>query len=221
MTHQAAGSDQQIQRAVVKRLDWSAEIRSEHIGVAVTAGAVTLAGEAVGSAEKTAAVAEATRVRGVVAVVDEIVLRGAAGTVNDADIARSAQTMLMHHPQLRDESITATVTDHVLALRGDVQRAAQRDAAARAGAAIAGVASIVNDIAVRPTATAAQTRAHIAAALARGTEIEIAHLRIEIEGDEATLQGNVHSWYERRAAERAARSVPGVTDVHNQLVVTF
>jgi osmotically-inducible protein OsmY len=221
MTRRAAGTDQQIQRAVVKRLDWSADVRAEHIGVAVTDGAVTLAGEAVGSAEKSAAVAEATRVRGVVAVVDEIVVRGTAGTVNDADIARSAQTMLTQHPQLRDEPITATVAGHVLALHGDVRRGEQRDAAQRAGAAIAGVASVVNDIVVRPTATVAQTRAHIASALARGTEIEIAHLRIDIVGDEATLHGNVHSWYERRAAERAARGVPGVIDVHNELVVTF
>ena len=61
----------------------------------------------------------------------------------------------------------------------------------------------------------------VRAGLARGTEIEIAHLSVDVDGGEATLQGNVHSWYERRAAERAARSVPGVTDVRNQLVVTF
>jgi osmotically-inducible protein OsmY len=51
--------------------------------------------------------------------------------------------------------------------------------------------------------------------------MEVAYLRVEIDGDVVTLQGSVHSWYERRAAERAARSAPGITDVHNQLVVTL
>jgi osmotically-inducible protein OsmY len=157
----------------------------------------------------------------VVAVVDEIVLRGAAGTVNDADIARSAQTMLTQHPRLRDEPVSATVTDHVLALHGDVQCRAQRDAAERAAVAITGVASVVNQIAIRPAPTVAQTKAHIAAALARGTEMEVGQLRIDIDGDEVTLQGSVHSWYERRAAERAARSAPGITHVHNELAVTL
>jgi osmotically-inducible protein OsmY len=220
MMRRAGGTDSQIQRAVVKRLDWAAGVRSEHIGVAVTDGAVTLAGEAIGTAEKVAAVAEATRVRGVVAVVDEIVVRGVAGMVNDADIARSAQAMLTRHPSLRDEPITATVVDHVLRLHGDVQRATQRDAADRAAEAIAGVMSVVNEIRVRAAPTVAQTKAHIATALARGSEIEVAHLRTDIDGDKVTLQGNVHSCYERRAAERAARSVPGVTNVDNQLVVS-
>jgi osmotically-inducible protein OsmY len=33
------------------------------------------------------------------------------------------------------------------------------------------------------------------------------------------LQGDVHSWNERRAAERAAWSVPGVTMVDNRIAV--
>jgi osmotically-inducible protein OsmY len=221
MTRQVGGTDLQIQRAVVKRLDWSAEVRSEHIGVAVTDGAVTLAGEAVNCAEKAVAVTEATRVQGVLAVVDEIVLRSGVGTVNDADIARSAQSMLTQHPQLRDEPITATVADHVLRLHGDVQRRAQREAAERAAVAIAGVASVVNQITIRPAPTSAQTKAHIVAALAQGAEMEVAYLRVEIDGDVVTLQGSVHSWYERRAAERAARSAPGVSEVHNKLAVTL
>ena len=48
---------------------------------------------------------------------------------------------------------------------------------------------------------------------------EADYLRVEVNGQVTTLHGNVHSWYERRAAERAAAEVPGITTVDNQLVV--
>ncbi|MGZ3541431.1 MAG: BON domain-containing protein [Vulcanimicrobiaceae bacterium] len=34
-----------------------------------------------------------------------------------------------------------------------------------------------------------------------------------------TLTGSAHSWTERKAAERAAWSVPGISAVHNRIVV--
>jgi len=42
---------------------------------------------------------------------------------------------------------------------------------------------------------------------------------IEIDGDTVRLSGVVHSWIERRNAERAAWSAPGITDVVNDLEV--
>jgi osmotically-inducible protein OsmY len=38
-------------------------------------------------------------------------------------------------------------------------------------------------------------------------------------GSEVTLRGEVRSWAERYEAEKAAWAAPGVTAVHNELVV--
>ena len=55
-------------------------------------------------------------------------------------------------------------------------------------------------------------------------EIPMADLdakRIQVLGDKDTVQlrGRVHTWYEKRLAEREAAAAPGVSRVDNQIVV--
>ena len=214
-------TDSQIQHAIVKSLDWSPGVRAEHIAVAVTDGAVTLAGEAVDLAEKDAALRAASEVAGVVAVVDEIEIRGTAAGLNDADIARTATDAIEASPALRHQNVTATVHDRVVTLAGVVEEPDQRNAAERVAYGVPGVRAVVNDLRVLPRPSSAETRQRIAEALMHGVDSEIEHLAIEVADHTATLNGTVHSWYERRAAEQAARTVPGVTTVDNNLTVSY
>ena len=46
-------------------------------------------------------------------------------------------------------------------------------------------------------------------------------IELVIDGRVATLRGRVHSWYERRAAERAALAVPGVTEIRDDLLICY
>lgn len=213
-------TDQQIQRAIVKQFDWSPDIRSEHIGVAVTDGAVTLSGEAANLSEKNAALAAATEVSGVVAVVDEIEVR-VADASNEADIDRAVNEMILTNPLSVRHSITAALHDHVVTLRGTVDEPEHRGVIEKAVSAVPGVRGVVNELRVLPRPSSADTRHLIAEALIHGLESEIEHLVIDVDGHRARLQGTVHSYYERRVAERAARSVPGVNEVDNCLVVAF
>ena len=56
-------------------------------------------------------------------------------------------------------------------------------------------------------------------ALRRSAEFEATHIGVSMSGHKATLRGKVRSWWERRAAESAAWSAPGVTEVDNQLII--
>ena len=118
MTQNHAKTDHQIQSAVVKELDWSAGVESEHIGVSATDGAVTLSGEVATLPERDAAIEAAIRVHSVIALVDEIVVKRHDGGQNDADIARAATEVLSHQVQLAGAAVNATVHDHTITLTG-------------------------------------------------------------------------------------------------------
>ena len=82
-----------------------------------------------------------------------------------------------------------------------------------------GVRSVVHELELRPIPTPEHVKRSVVEALTRGVQHEADYLRVEVNGHTTTLHGSVHSWHERRAAERAAAQVPGITAVDNQLVV--
>lgn len=51
-------------------------------------------------------------------------------------------------------------------------------------------------------------------------ELDARGVRVVAKEGKVILYGNVRSWEERAQAEEAARSVPGVSEVENCLVVT-
>jgi osmotically-inducible protein OsmY len=56
-------------------------------------------------------------------------------------------------------------------------------------------------------------------ALTRQAMREARRIEVSVEGSEVTLRGHVHSWAEKKAAEGATWSAPGVSRVNNQLTV--
>ena len=80
--------------------------------------------------------------------------------------------------------------------------------------------SVGNQIVLRPKFTPAHVEAKIEGALRRQAQREARHIQILANGSEVTLRGTVHSWAERRAAEGAAWSAPGVAHVVNNLLVS-
>lgn len=214
-------TDQQIHAAILKRLGWAPEIDPAHVAVSVRQGIVTVSGTAVSAAEKRAAEQAAAVVQGVVAVIDEIVVPAAIGTVDDSDIGESVRTVLQYHPQLAGEQIAVNVHNQVVRLTGMVNSEQNRRAARRSAQAVLGVRTVIDELRLPPAPTESQTKARLTEMLTRAGTAHPEQLDIHLDGHVATLEGNVHSWYERRVAEKAARSVPGVTDVLNRLVVTF
>lgn len=214
-------TDRDLHRAILKRLEWAPDIAADHVAVAVRDGVVTLSGEAASSHEKRTAVRTAVEVQGVTAVIDELLVRDAVGTVDDAHIAAAVTEALAHHPRLAGQPISSTVHDQVVTLSGMVDSPEQQSAACRTALAVLGVRDVVDALALPPAPTESQAQAKLAEVLRGAADGADPQVDVHLNGHVATLEGNVHSWYERRVAERAARSVPGVTDVENKLVVTF
>jgi osmotically-inducible protein OsmY len=222
MTQTQNKTDHELKIAIDAELEWAPNVRADRVGVSVHDGAVTLSGQVETYPEKEAAVRAALRIRGVTAVADEIAVEHRWGPRDDADIAREAGAALERSVVVPENAVKATVHDHVVTLTGAVPWRYQREAAWHAVSALPGVAGVVDQVVITPAATisAAKAKSKITSALVRNAQLDANRITVGVHGTEVTLSGTVSSWAERRQAEHAAWSAPGVTGVRNQITVS-
>lgn len=85
---------------------------------------------------------------------------------------------------------------------------------------LAGVVGVSNQIEIKQRASAFDVKKRIEDALKRNAEIEAQAIKVNIlDGGKVTLEGRVHAWSERSAAERAAWSAPGGNTVEDRLTI--
>jgi osmotically-inducible protein OsmY len=214
-------TDHDLKTAITDELAWTPNVNADQVGVAIADGAVTLSGQVATYPEKQAAVSAALRVRGVLAVVDDITVVPAGGPHSDADVAREVQRALQKLVTVPADAITVTVHDHVVTLAGTVAWQHERRAAQRAVSWLPGVNGVHNLIALAPPVAISpvDAQARITAALVRNARLDAEHVHVAINGTEVRLTGTVSSWAERHQAEYAGWATPGVTHVDNRLVI--
>jgi osmotically-inducible protein OsmY len=106
----------------------------------------------------------------------------------------------------------------MVTLSGSVQWHYQCQAAERAVQYLKGVRAVANSIAIQPTVSTDNIKAAIGAALIRDARIESQHITVTTDpAGVVTLDGTVDSWPQRRQAENASWSAPGVTNVVDHL----
>lgn len=211
--------DDDLKDAVVDELAWTPSVNSTHIGVTVDHGAVTLSGEVDTFPERLAAEKAVLRVHGVTTVAEEVTVHNRWTEATDTDIAREATEALERAVDVPMDSVQAVVHDRFITLSGPVMWQYQREAAERAVRYLKGVTGVVNDITIRPSARAVGLRDALSAAFVRNAQLEVKNITILTQGGAVTLEGSVHSPAERRSADIAAWSAPGVTGVVNHLQV--
>lgn len=84
---------------------------------------------------------------------------------------------------------------------------------------LSGVVGVINEIRVRARQVPIDIARRIEAALHRSAEIGARNIGVRCEYSKVILTGTVNNWYQRVAAGRIARSVPGVNVVQNRLVL--
>ncbi|MDM0116355.1 BON domain-containing protein [Variovorax sp. J22R133] len=215
-------SDSQLKTDIVEELTWDPEVTmpASQVGVIVKDGVVTLMGHPPSLAEKHAIERAAQRVDGVKALAVEMEVKLAAGYERtDADIAQAAERALEWNVLVPDGKIKVMVENGHVTLTGQTEWEYQRQAAYVAVHSLLGVVGVTNQVVVKPKVKTADIATKIEQALERQATRDARHIQIIVNNGEVTLSGKVHSWAERRAAQGAAWSAPGVANVVNHLLV--
>jgi osmotically-inducible protein OsmY len=215
-------TDEEIQRDVLAELKWDARVQPNEIGVIVKNGVVTLTGWVDSFSKKWAAEEAAHRVRGVVAVANDIEVRlPVSSERTDADIAAAVSRALEWDAFVPVDRIDVTVANGWVTLKGDVDWEFQLEDAERVVRRLTGVKGVTNLITVKPRPTPEQLKKRIEEALLRSAETDAHRITVEVQGSKVILKGTVRSWAERQEAERVAWSAPGVTEVDNRIVIAY
>jgi osmotically-inducible protein OsmY len=214
-------SDEQIRDDILEEIDFDPKVEATDIGVTVKDGAVTLHGTVHSYFEELAVINAAKRVKGVHAVVEEIKIKYPSDTqIDDKDIAERIAHLCEWNTTFRKYDIKAEVKNGRVTLTGTVdwqyQRADIRDHVSR----LRGVVGVTNSIAIPPHASQLDVKRKISEALHRSATLEASKINVDVVDGKVTLKGHVKAWYERKLAEDAAWSAPGVTTVVDQIQIS-
>ena len=215
-------SDAMLRSDIVAELNFDPAITTAatDIGIIVKDGVVTLTGHPASHAEKHAIERAAQRVRGVKALAIEMSVKLAPNFERtDADIALAAERALEWNVLVPDEAIHPMVENGWLTLNGRVEWEYQRRAAEVAVRDLLGVKGVTDLVEVKARFSPVDIEKKIKEALHRQADRDSEHIEVVVNGGQVTLRGRVRSWAERKAAQGAAWSAPGVASVVNNLLV--
>ncbi|MBB3388294.1 osmotically-inducible protein OsmY [Rhizobium sp. BK275] len=213
-------NDLSLRQHILDELEFDPRVNAAEIGVIVEKGIVTLTGHVGNYAERESAERVVSRVKGVRGIAQEIEVRifGAAVT-DDDDIAARAVKMLDWDVCVPKDAVQVRVFKGWITLTGKVEWQYQKDAAYASVKSLAGVVGVSNLIEIKPKLSATDVKKRIEDAFERDAEIESNHISVDVQGRKVILSGKVATWSQRRAAERAAWSAPGISTLEDRLTI--
>ncbi|MHC8286844.1 BON domain-containing protein [Pseudomonas sp. XS1P51] len=213
-------SDLSLRKTIMEELEFQPEIDAANIGVTVDNGVVTLSGHVNSYAQKITAERAVKGIKGVRALAEEIQVRleKGAGTADDT-IATRALNIINWSSDVPEGSVQVIVQKGWITLEGEVDWQYQKETVEWAVRKLSGVVGVDNRLTLRPRLDVNDIQHRIEEALKRHAEVDAKKIHVKVDGDAVRLEGKVHLWRERKIAERAAWSVPGVMTVDNHLLL--
>jgi osmotically-inducible protein OsmY len=212
--------DSQLQQAVIAELGWEPSVDSAHIGVSAHDGVVTLNGHVANFSQKLAAEKAAARIKGVLAVAEEIEVKLPFDIErSDEDIAAAAIERLAWDSSVPRDAVEVRVEKGWVTLTGEVDWYFQKEAAAQNIRVLHGVVGVSNQLGIRPSVNASDVSEDIGRALHRSWFYDPNTIKVTAHAGKIKLTGAVTTWNARALAGTTAWSAPGVTSVENDIRV--
>jgi osmotically-inducible protein OsmY len=143
-------ADVALQRAILDAFAADPQVEPNEVGVEVDNSTVTLTGYVSSWTKKLAAEDAAHRVRGVLDVANDLVIRvPTSDRRTDTEIANAIRQHLLWDAFVPEQQVHTTVRDGIVTLHGIVRSKLERDEAARALRNVPGICAIENQIAVK------------------------------------------------------------------------
>lgn len=213
-------SDASLRDDIIEELNWEPSVDSSKIGVAVKDGIITLSGTVPSLIEKMDAEKAVKRVEGVRAVVQNIDVKLKSSSIRtDAEIAEVAIKNLKWNTNVPEENVILKVEHGWITLEGEVLWNYQKEAAKSAVKGLIGVKGVNNFIKVKSKIQPENLTQKIKNSFLRNASIDADNVKVEVIGNKAILKGTVQSWPEKRQAEKAVWSAPGIFEIENKLEI--
>jgi osmotically-inducible protein OsmY len=200
-------------------LDWDSAIDDRRIEVKADDGHVILTGSVPSYYEKVRATEDAWTVGGVKALDNEILVGLEGAAINDTQLEQACRAALDHDRVVPKGSVTPTVRQGHVQLRGHVRNAFQRDAAEFVVARLEGVLAIENLIAISSEPIPSDIADRVNKAFKRSAIIDDSKIKVTNDGHTLYLTGVAGSYAAMREALDTAWQAPGVDNVVNDLVI--
>jgi osmotically-inducible protein OsmY len=187
--------------------------------VKVSDGLVSLSGAVASFEESARAAQDAGSVRGVTGVDNRLWVGPVAGAIEDRMVRAGCLRALERESHVPTGSVSVSVEDGLVTLRGTAHHHFQAAAAKRAVATVDGVKGIVDNIIIVSDPIPGDVAARIEGALRHKEILDGAHIEVSCQGGTVFLDGTVGSWAALREAEDVAWNAPGASQVVDRLVV--
>lgn len=139
----------------------------------------------------------------------------------DEEIAAAAVRAIDSDALLDSKNLHVTVSKGWVTVSGEVEWNFQKEDAERLLRRLWGVKGVTNLITVKARPTPAELKDKIEKALIRSAELDAKKIQVEVQGGKAILKGTVRSCAEREEAEHTAWAAPGITQVEDQIQVSY
>ncbi|MFT3868066.1 MAG: BON domain-containing protein [Nibricoccus sp.] len=229
----AADQDDQIEKTFKNSEAYQTQLKSADVSIDSENGIVTLKGEIDNEKQRNIALETARDIPGVQRVNDEMRI---AKQPSDERIATEVRGALLLHKNVSLIHTKVSSNEGVVTLTGSAESEAEKSLAARYAADVRGVKRVVNNIQVEPDKNRSSASASdrsmgekiddgaITAKIkyALGAERATSALRTEVttENGVVTVRGEAKNSAEKDLVTKLAKSVEGVRDVHNEMVIS-